>query len=96
MVSILPKTPAPPQQRIERFGQPNREPLNAARKVFRAIRLDQKVEMIGLNRKLHDSEAIPLADSVRIAENTRWMHNATRGRLIEGRPLITRKVTCTG
>src|SRR5262249_53960382 len=44
------------QDAVNRAGEPNREPLEAARENIGVVGLDQQVDVIGLHREMHDAE----------------------------------------
>jgi len=58
MIPPIPPAPTPPQHTVDRAGDADGEALHAASEPRRRIRLDQQVEMIGLDAELEDAERV--------------------------------------
>src|SRR5215471_6987801 len=65
MVALGEYGAATAQDSVDRACQPHRETLHPARKRIRVFGLDEKMDVIGLHREMHDAE--PLARGTREA-----------------------------
>src|SRR5260221_5986558 len=59
MVSLAPNAPSPLEYTVERPRKPHRQPRHAARKRGLVVRLDDHVDVVGLNRKLNHAKPGP-------------------------------------
>jgi len=60
VITVGKDLPAPPELAIDGFGDANREPLHPARQATLVLRLEQQVNVIALDRELHEPHAEPL------------------------------------
>jgi hypothetical protein len=67
VVAIREDVPAVPQRAMRGTRHSNREPLHTSRKGALVFGLDDQVQVIGLDREVHDAKGVLLASRDRVA-----------------------------